>query len=596
MLWTSALVSLLAFLPRPSSCILLERFGDLKRREFDFVVVGGGTAGNTVANRLTENPDHHVLVLEVGGSNENVLLSMVPGLCPTTLGSNIDWNYTGQVGPAVNRDIEVPRGFILGGSSSINCMVYTRGSRDDWDRYANVTGDDGWSWDAIQQYIQKNERFTPPSDGHDTTGEFDPAVHGFHGINSVTLSGYRNQIDTRVIRASKSMGNDSDYRFVLDYNSGNQLGVGFGQSTVLNGSRSSSATSYLGPQFINRPNLYVVLHAYVTRILASNVPGDCLVVKGVELSQDSGATLHTVNASKEIILSAGSVGTPQILMNSGIGDSNALTPLGVTTLLHMPSVGQNLTEHPSVTVPWVVTANDTAQEATRNATLAEEQLQQWIETRSGPLVNGPGLDLGWIRLPDNASIFERFKDPSAGPNTAHIELRFVNDAVSPGNPPPNLGLVASNPALLCPTSRGFVTLNTSNPFDHPIINLNLLGSEFDIFALREAIRSVRQFMTSPSFTDDGFVISTPVNGTTDEELEEYMISNVAGAYHLVGTAMMTRKGEDWGVVDPDLKVKGVEGLRVVDASILPFVPAGNTQGSVYLVAERAADMIKASWG
>ncbi|KAL0072247.1 hypothetical protein AAF712_000007 [Marasmius tenuissimus] len=574
-----------------SLCVLLEKFEDLGRTEFDFIVVGGGTAGNTIANRLTENPEHHVLVLEAGGTNKDILLSMVPGFCIFTSGSEIDWNYIAQAGPALNRDIEVPRGFILGGSSSINCMVYTRGTRDDWNRYANVTGDDGWSWESIQPYIRKNERFAPPADGHDTTGEFDPAVHGFDGINSVTMSGFRNQIDTRVIQASKSMGNDSDYRFVLDMNSGNQLGVGFGQSTVLNGARSSSATSYLGDPFIARPNLHVLLHAHVTRILPSDQMVDALSFGSVEFSQDSGNTLHVVDASKEVILSAGSIASPQILMNSGIGDTDVLESLGITVLHHLPSVGQNLTEQPLVTVPWVVIANDTAEEATRNETLAAEQLQQWNETRSGPLVNGPGLDLGWIRLPDNASIFEKFEDPCPGPNTGHLEIQFVNGAFTTEDPPPNL--VGSNPALLCPTSRGFVTLNTSNPFDHPIINLNLLGSEFDIFALREGIRSVRQFMTSPTF--DSFVISTPVNMTSDEEIDEYIKVNVGGALHPVGTVMMTSKDSSWGVVDPDLRVKGVKGLRVIDSSIFPFVPAAHTQAPTYIVAERGADLIKASW-
>ncbi|KAF9264085.1 pyranose dehydrogenase [Marasmius fiardii PR-910] len=590
--WVILLTSLILTSTHPSSCALFEKFEDLKRDEFDFVVIGGGTAGNTIANRLTENPKYHVLVLEAGGFTADVLLSMVPDFCSRILESPLDWNYTGQAGPgALNRELEIPRGFGLGGSSSINCMMYTRGTKEDWDRYAKVTGDPGWSWDSIQPYIRKNERFTPPADGHDTTGEFDPSVHGFDGINPVSLYGFPRQLDTRITQASKSMGNDSDFRFVLDMNSGRHLGIGHGQATVFNGTRSSSATSYLGPKFINRPNLHVLLHAYVTRILSKKKRKNSLALQGVELSQDSGKTLHTVRASKEIILSSGSVGTPQILLSSGIGDSKRLESLGIQPLHHLPSVGQNLSEHAAVGTAYVVNANDTDSEAARNATLAAEQLEQWEESRTGPLVNAAGVQLGWVRLPGNASIFERFEDPSAGPNTAHIEFIFTNGGFSMGDPLPNL--VGVLPSLVSPTSRGFVTLNTSDPFDYPTINLNLLSTEFDLFALREGIRNVRRFMSSPAF--DGFIVSSTVNATTDEELDEYIRTNVLGGAHLTGTAMMSPRNADWGVVDPDLRMKGVEGVRIVDASVLPFVPAAHTQAPVYIVAERAADLVKAHW-
>ncbi|KAF9266707.1 aryl-alcohol-oxidase from pleurotus Eryingii [Marasmius fiardii PR-910] len=588
-------ISLNALLTSPSSCSVLEKFEDLKRNNFDFVIIGGGAAGNAVANRLTENPNHHVLVLEAGGTNENVLLSMVPDFCPRNVESANDWNYTAQVGPAVNRVIEVPRGFILGGSTSINCMAYTRGTKEDWDRYAHVTGDLGWSWDNVQPYIRKNERFTPPVDGHDTTGEFDPSVHGFDGINSVTLSGFRTQLDTRVIRAAKAFGNDSEFRFVLDMNSGIALGIGFGQSTVLNGARSSSATSYLGPQFINRPNLHILLHAHVTRILSDKTVHNRPSFTGVELSQDSGKTLHTVKASKEVILSAGTIATPQILMNSGIGDTRTLTKFGIRTLQNLPSVGRNLSEQPMVWLSWSVTANDTESEAQRNATLAAEQLKQWNETpRSGPLVNAPGLDLGWVRIPANASIFKTFKDPSPGPNTAHIELMIANGVDFP-SPDPAMNLIGIVPNLLSPISRGFITLNTSNPFDYPLINFNFFDSEFDLFALREGIRSARRFMAHPSF--EGFLISETgaANATTDDELDEFIKATVGGALHPIGTAMMSPRDADWGVVDPDLRVKGVDRLRVVDASVLPYLPAGHTQAPTYIVAERASDLIKAAW-
>ncbi|KAF9266698.1 aryl-alcohol oxidase, partial [Marasmius fiardii PR-910] len=223
------------------------------------------------------------------------------------------------------------------------------------------------------------------------------------------------------------------------------------------------------------------------------------------------------------------------------------------------------------------------------------QLKQWNETpRSGPLVNAPGLDLGWVRVPANASIFKKFKDPSPGPNTAHIEIQFVNGV---GFAPPDLAvnLIGVAPTLLSPISRGFITLNTSNPFDYPVINFNFFDSEFDLFALREGIRGARRFMAHPSF--EGFLISETgtVNATTDDELDEFIKATVGGALHPIGTAMMSPRGADWGVVDPDLRVKGVDRLRVVDASVLPYLPAGHTQAPTYIVAERASDLIKAAW-
>ncbi|KAL0568661.1 hypothetical protein V5O48_013324 [Marasmius crinis-equi] len=523
---------------------------------------------------------------------------MVPAFCGHTPGSQLDWNYTAEVGQ-LNRTVELTRGFVLGGSSSISTSTL---NSEDWDRYARVTGDPGWSWDALQPYLRKNERFTPPSDGHNTTGEFDPAVHGFHGVNSVSLSGFRHEFDDRIINASKS--SNDEFRFNLDYNSGNQLGIGrdresievqksteddcsgYGQTTVFNGTRSSSATSYLAPHFIQRPNLHVLLHAHVTKLLS-----DQLKFHGVELSQDTGQTHHQVTARNEIILSAGSVGTPQLLMLSGIGDTKSLTSLGITPVHHLPSVGQNLTEQPVVLSRWLVNTTDTDDTAGRNTTLAAEQLEQWMQARSGPLVNAPIIDVGWVRLEEDAEIFERFEDPSAGPNTAHWELIFVNGPIGP--PAPSGNLVSASPALVAPVSRGCITLNSSDPFDHPIIDLNLVNSDFDLFAFRDALRRIDRFMHSSSF--DGFVISSTINATTDEELDFYIKSQVRPAGHLVGTASMSAKGASWGVVDPNLRVKGVKGLRVVDASVLPLTPAAHTQVPVYMVAERAADLIKDAW-
>ncbi|ESK92076.1 aryl-alcohol oxidase [Moniliophthora roreri MCA 2997] len=563
-----------------------ERLDDLPSRQFDFIVIGGGTAGNVVANRLTENPRHSVLVLEAGGSNEGILAAMIPAFGATMSGTALDWNFIAEIGPN-NRTGPYSRGFVLGGSSTTNWMAYTRGSSEDWDRYASVTDDSGWDWASMQKYIRRNEQFVPPSDRHNTSGQFNPAVHGFQGVNAVSLSGFTHEMERRVIKTSMTMGGEFSYN--VDMNSGDHLGVGWAQSTILNGTRSSSATSYLGPSFIGRPNLHVLLHAHVTRIVQSGQRK--LSFHDVQLTQDNGETFHTLTASKEIILSAGTIGTPHILLNSGIGNSQTLASLGIKPVHHLPSVGQNLTEQPASGISWLVNTTDTSESIFQNATLAQELTRQWNETRTGPLVDPIILAFGWLRVPSNDPIFKRSVDPAAGRKTAHYEMIFINGL--PGPAFPNQHTIFTGTIVASPASRGSVSLRSTNPLDNPRINLNLLSAEFDTVAMRHALRSVQKFMSSSVW--NGFLIRPTFNATSDEELDQYIRNSVGGAVHPVGTAAMSARGSGWGVLDPDLLVKGIRGVRVVDASALPFVPAAHTQAPVYMLAERAADLIKNDW-
>ncbi|KAJ7599861.1 hypothetical protein C8J56DRAFT_2449 [Mycena floridula] len=569
---------------------IFTRFEELPHQEYDFVVIGGGTAGNVIANRLTENPEFSVLLLEAGVSNQGALLSEVPAFCArATPDTMYDWNYTTSPQLGLNgRTVAYARGFILGGCSSVNCMAYTRGSADDFDRYAALTGDNGWSWDSLQPYMRKNEHFMLPSDGRNASDEFNPAVHGFHGINSVTLASDLHEMDPLVFAATAELSDE--FPFNIDTNSGNQIGIGWAPMTVKNGARSSSATSYLAEQFINRPNLHVLIHTFVTRVLPDPPSSNGLTFSSVEFTQDAAASLHKVTAKKDIILSAGTVGTPHILMHSGIGDSAPLSRLGIKPLLHLPSVGQNLSEQPVTAISWLVNSTDTNDSANNNATLAALQLAMWNSSpRSGSLIDATIREAAFLRVETKGTPFENFPDPSAGPRTGHFELEMLNHG---------LGILVGNfitvgAAVVSPASRGSITLNSSNPLDRPVIDPNLLSSDFDLFVLRESVRSARRFMASKAW--DGYLLAPQLNATTDEDLNAHFRATSGPADHPVGTAAMSARDSGWGVVDPDLRVKGVKGLRIVDASVLPLLPAAHTQAAVYIIAERAADLIKAFW-
>ncbi|KAJ7806299.1 aryl-alcohol-oxidase from pleurotus Eryingii [Mycena olivaceomarginata] len=589
MTWTTSILILTLGTTLCSSAIL-DNVADLNKLnlKFDFIVVGGGNAGNVVANRLSENPKHSVLVLEAGGSNANVLPIIVPFFSPrATPNTPQDWNYSTVPQAALNqRSVDYPRGFVLGGSSSVNYLAYTRGTKEDYDRWAKVTGDDGWSWDKLVPYMKKNEHFVLPSDFHNATKEFNPAVHGFTGINSVTLHNFATPIDSRIIETTTEL---AEYPFNLDMNSGNHLGIGWEQQTVKDGSRSSSATSYLAPQFVARPNLNVLLNARVTRVL----PTTSNAFRTVEFVQDLNGEKYTITAAKEVILSSGSVGTPNILLHSGIGNSSALTSVGIKPVHNLPSVGQNMSDHPLLLLSFLVNSTDTWETAERNTTLAAEQLAQWNTTGTGPLGDSPLTHLGFFRIPDNSSIFKTFSDPAAGPNTAHFEFMFGNGKFRA--PPATGNFFSITPVVVSPSARGSVTLNSSDLFADPVIDPNLLGDDLDFFIMREALKSAFRFAAAPAWKD--YIISPfGINSTaTDAELDEFIRENAGSIFHPVGTSKMSPKGATWGVVDPDLRVKGLSGLRVVDVSIAPLIPATHTQVSAYIIGERASDIIKAAW-
>ncbi|KIJ56360.1 GMC oxidoreductase [Sphaerobolus stellatus SS14] len=588
------LLSIISLATSAVHAALYRNAADLPSLKYDFVIVGSGAGGSVVANRLTENRNVSVLLLEAGSTNEGNLNVEVPLFRGLPLPPVLDWNYTSIPQPGLNnRTQAVQQGHTLGGSTSINGMIYLRGSKDDYNRYALVTGDPGWSWYNMLPYFKKGERWTPPADNRSTAGDFDPAVHGFNGPLAVSLGGFLVPLADRIKAVTAEL--PGEFPYILDNNGGRPLGVGWLQTTVDVYRRESAATAYLAPQYINRPNLHVLVNARVLRVLKTGTRLGKPVFKALEFSQEGNGTTINVTAREEIILSAGAINTPHILLHSGIGDSSHLSAQGIQPIVNLSDVGQKLSVQPFVPLNYAVNSSSTFDEIFRNATLRNELVQVWNETHYGPLVTTSVSTLNaLLRLPYGFNFPLGF-DPSAGPNTPHISLIFANNGLGISNPTGNyIGILVT---MLTPTSRGSVTINSTDPFVAPVIDLGLLKTGFDIAAYREGVKLARRFVSAQAW--NGFIIGpvgSIVNATTDAEIEAWLRANSGTTYHLVGTAAMSPYLATYGVVDPDLCVKRVSGLRVVDASVLPYVPAANTQAAVYGLAERAADLIKGFWG
>jgi choline dehydrogenase len=525
-------------------------------QDYDYIIVGAGSAGCVLANRLSED-GATVLLLEAGGRDRNFWIHIPVGYGKTIVDPKVNWKFETEPNAALNgRRIYWPRGKVLGGSSSINGLIYIRGQAEDYDHWRQL-GNNGWSYADVLPWFRKAE------DQENGADEW----HGSGGPLAVTNLRVRNPLCDAFIAAAGAQGiprND-------DFNGARQEGAGYFQATVHNGRRASTAMAYLRPAE-RRANLTVLTGAAAELVIFNGRRAT-----GVRFRKDG--IMQEARALREVILAAGSVKSPQLLMVSGIGPGQHLADMGITPIHDLPGVGQNLQDHYGGQITWKcnrpITMNDVMLSRWKQAYVG----LQWLLTRRGPLSAPAG----------QASLFTRVLPDSASP-----DLQFLFQTFSGGYYEDGLFKFSGFANFLCPVrpeSRGELRLRSPDPHDMPRLSPHYFSAERDRRIAVEGLKLARRMAASAPLRD--FIIAEHLPGSdtaTDDQILDYFIANGGCVSHQVGTCKM---GVDpMAVVDPELKVHGVEGLRVVDASVMPTLISGNTNAPTIMIAEKAADMIR----
>jgi choline dehydrogenase len=531
--------------------------------QFDYIIIGAGSAGCVLANRLSEDDSCNVLLLEAGGK-PNPLVH-IPGGYAMLHHSKLDWGFWTEPQQHVNnRQLYIPRGKVLGGSSSTNAMAYVRGNAEDYNRWAAL-GNNGWSYKEVLPYFKKSEHHEKLNGNY----------HNNKGELHVGFSKYPSKLTTAFLKACAENG----IPYNEDYNGELQMGASFLQFTIKNNKRHSSADAFLKP-VAKRKNLTVQTNVLVKRVVVESGKAT-----GVEVLKNNGST-EIIHCTNEVILSAGAIQSPKILLHSGIGDAAVLNGAGIPVVHHLPGVGKNLQDH--VWVPVSMLATIPTSNSTIKPLNMAKALLQYVVAQKGPLTNSP--------IEGNA--FLKTEETSLRPNIQfhmaplHLGNDYKHDLYDIKKVPTTNGFTILS-ILLHPESRGIVSVAGNNPAEAPVIHPNFLSTEKDRTVLLQGLKKAIEVMNASSFKEySKGDIHFPLNKSSNEELLNHIKMSLETLYHPVGTCKMGN--DSMAVVNDQLQLYGIDNLRVVDASIMPEITSGNTNAPTIMIAEKGADMIKQS--
>lgn len=526
---------------------------------FDYIIVGAGSAGCVLANRLSADPNVKVCLIEAGKKDTSLMVKMPAGVGGLIKQANDhNWGFfTEPQQHMENRRLYWPRGKGWGGSSSINGMVYIRGHAGDYDLWGQM-GLKGWSYADVLPYFRKSESYEGGANG----------FHGGNGPLNVTESPMSSPLYQAFIDAGRAAG----YPVTEDFNGAEQEGFGRYQRTIFKGGRWSASFAYLRPIENQRPNLKIVSTGVVTRVLIEK--GKAV---GVEVAEGKGRIARQIRADREVILSAGAVQSPQILQLSGVGDPEVLKRHGIETKVKSTGVGRNLQDHLDVTVIHDMPMPMSAYSQQKGIKKLGVGLQYLYNQ------TGPGAD--------NFLQAGAFLSSRPGLSMPDIQLHLVNAIMMDhGNAAPEKDGYTVHACQLRPESKGTVLLASNDPFAHPAIDPNYLATEEDRRVMRESVKMVREVCRQNALRAyTGGEIMPGASVKTDAEIDAFIRTKGETIYHPVGTVSMG--ATEASPLDGDLRVRGVDGLRVVDASVMPTLVGGNTNAPTIMVAEKAADMI-----